>query len=220
MALESANYIDGLVPANPSSTDSVSQADDHLRLLKTVLKNTFPNLTGPVTATQAQINQPIPIGFIGMWAGSIAAVPTGWALCDGTNGTPDLRDRFIVGAGSTYAVGATGGANTVTLTEAQIPSHTHNIALTSSSSGAHTHSITDPGHSHTGGVGAYNGSQSPTGSAAAGAASSTGTSTTGITVSSAGAHTHTINGDSASTGGGAAHENRPPYFALAYIMKL
>lgn len=54
----------------------------------------------------------IPRGMICMWSGSATAVPAGWALCDGTNGTPDLRDRFIVGAGSTYASGATGGAAT------------------------------------------------------------------------------------------------------------
>jgi hypothetical protein len=58
-------------------------------------------------------------GIICMWSGAVDAVPWGWALCDGTNGTPDLRDRFIVGAGSTYAKGATGGATSVNL------AHTH-----------------------------------------------------------------------------------------------
>ena len=53
------------------------------------------------------------------------AIPTGYALCDGGNGTPDLRDRFVVGAGTTYAVADTGGAASVTLTEAEIPAHTH-----------------------------------------------------------------------------------------------
>ena len=51
-----------------------------------------------------------PVGGIIMWSGTIAAIPTGWALCNGSNGTPDLRDRFVIGAGSTYAVGATGGS--------------------------------------------------------------------------------------------------------------
>ena len=62
-----------------------------------------------ITATAAQINSPFPSGGIVMWSGSVASIPSGWLLCDGTNGTPDLRNRFIVGAGSTYAVGATGG---------------------------------------------------------------------------------------------------------------
>jgi hypothetical protein len=56
MALESANYINELNSANPQSTDSVAQADDHIRLIKAAIKNTFPNVTGPVTKTQAQIN--------------------------------------------------------------------------------------------------------------------------------------------------------------------
>jgi hypothetical protein len=54
----------------------------------------------------------IPTGAIILWSGSIGSIPTGWALCDGTNGTPDLRNRFVIGAGSTYAVGASGGSAT------------------------------------------------------------------------------------------------------------
>jgi microcystin-dependent protein len=72
----------------------------------------------------------VPSGCILMWSGSIASIPSGWYLCDGTNSTPDLRNRFVVGAGSTYAVGATGGS-----ADAIVVSHTH--------------SITDPGHAHT-----------------------------------------------------------------------
>jgi hypothetical protein len=67
----------------------------------------------------------IPAGGIIMWSGAIAAIPTGWALCDGNNGTPDLRDRFVVGAGNSYAVGANGGEATHTLTTAEMPAHTH-----------------------------------------------------------------------------------------------
>ena len=84
----------------------------------------------------------IPVGLISMWSGSIGAIPSGWALCDGTSGRPDLRDRFIVGAGSTYAIGATGGSNTVTLDTTQIPSHTH--------TGSGTSGSTDLSHTHTG----------------------------------------------------------------------
>jgi microcystin-dependent protein len=68
-------------------------------------------------------------GMIILWSGSIASIPTGWVLCDGTNSTPNLRDRFVVGAGTTYAVGATGGSADATLP-------------------LHNHGITDPGHSH------------------------------------------------------------------------
>jgi microcystin-dependent protein len=93
-------------------------------------------------ATTAFVQSSLPVGLITMWSGSIASIPAGWALCNGTLGTPDLRDRFVVGAGSTYAVGATGGANTVTLDSSQIPSHTH--------TGSGTTSTTDLSHTHTG----------------------------------------------------------------------
>lgn len=97
----------------------------------------------------------IPVGVITMWSGSIASIPAGWALCNGTSGTPDLRDRFIVGAGSTYAVAATGGANTITLDTTQIPSHTH-TGTTNATDLSHTHtgsgttSDSDLNHNHTG----------------------------------------------------------------------
>jgi len=69
----------------------------------------------------------VPIGGIIMWSGSITAVPAGWAVCDGTQGTPDLRNRFIIGSGSgaSYAVGQTGGATATTLTASMIPDHKH-----------------------------------------------------------------------------------------------
>lgn len=218
MALEQATYIASLNSSNPLSTDTVSQADDHLRLIKQVLLNTFPNLNAPVTSTPAQLNTPIPSGFIGMWSGALNAIPTGWLLCNGTNGTPDLRDRFIVGAGNNYAVGTTGGAATVTLTEAQMPSHTHSITATLAAAGAHTHTITDPGHTHSyvspGGVGTLG---TNIGLSVTGA--TTGASVTGISINSAGEHTHTVTATAGTTGSSQAHENRPPYYALAYIMK-
>jgi hypothetical protein len=74
-----------------------------------------------------------PSGGIIMWSGSIAAIPSGWVLCNGSNSTPDLRDRFVVGAGSTYAVDATGGS-----ADATLPTHTHTATST----------VTDPGHNH------------------------------------------------------------------------
>ena len=57
----------------------------------------------------------VPTGAIMMWSGESTAIPTGWVLCNGENNTPDLRDRFVVGAGNSYAVGATGGSSTTTL---------------------------------------------------------------------------------------------------------
>lgn len=71
----------------------------------------------------------MPSGMIMMWSGSVASIPAGWRLCDGGNGTPDLRDRFIVGAGNEYGVGSKGGAKEVTLSVAQMPSHNHKFNM-------------------------------------------------------------------------------------------
>lgn len=70
----------------------------------------------------------VPSGCILIWSGTSTAVPDGWALCDGNNGTPDLRDRFVLGAGASYAVRATGGEAAHTLTTSEMPSHTHSIS--------------------------------------------------------------------------------------------
>lgn len=171
-----------------------------------------------VTATAAEINTLdgiapagagfgfIPSGGIIMWSGSVASVPAGWFLCDGANGTPDLRNRFVVGAGSTYAVNATGGADTVTLTTAQMPAHGHTFSGTTNTTGAHVHSYQNNVN------GSFNGSNQD-GSDGANA------SNTFRNTTSAGDHAHTFSGTTASVGSGQAHENRPPYLALAYIMK-
>jgi microcystin-dependent protein len=150
-----------------------------------------------------------PSGGIIMWSGSITSIPQGWALCNGSSGTPDLRDRFIVGAGSTYGVGATGGADSVTLTEAQMPAHTHTFSGSTNTTGAHSHPITGDIFS---GNGTFTGMTART----------TGGNyfTVNNTTLSAGDHSHTFSGTTASTGGGSSHENRPPYYALAFIMKL
>lgn len=75
----------------------------------------------------------IPTGLICMWSGSSSNIPNEWALCDGSNNTPDLRDKFVLGAGNNYTVGAIGGEKEVTLTIAQMPSHSHDIKIKDSS---------------------------------------------------------------------------------------
>ena len=79
------------------------------------------------TFTIGGVSAILPKGVIVMWSGSQASIPSGWALCNGANGTPDLRDRFIVGAGSSYAVGATGGSDKVKLTVDEMPRHQHSF---------------------------------------------------------------------------------------------
>lgn len=136
-----------------------------------------------------------------MWNGPTNIIPDGWALCNGLNGTPDLRDRFIVGAGSNYSPGNTGGSNSVTLSTSQIPSHTH----------------TGPSHSHS--VSVSSGTSATLHYDYSVGGNSTSTSIM-KTASTSRKTTSTVSGTTGSTGGGSSHENRPPYYALCFIMKL
>lgn len=161
------------------------------------------------TATKNYVDARTPRGIIVMWSGATNAIPTGWALCNGQDGTPDLRDRFVIGAGSTYGVGAKGGSK-----DAVVVAHTHTQAehshtATTNSTGAHTHTV-------------------PFVSGTTGTARISGTASNGdtktVTTSSAGAHSHTVTVANAtpainSTGVDGADKNLPPYYALAYIMK-
>jgi len=160
---------------------------------------TYDNLYG-IVGTQGAVGTTIPAGMISLWYGSIGSVPTGWYLCDGTNGTPDLRDRFIVGAGNSYAVSATGGSTTHTITTSEMPSHTHTATFTGNALAP---------HSHTGGFNLV--SSVPAGSnLVAGTSVSTGST-------SAGTPSGTVTVDA--TGSGSSFSILNPYYALAYVMK-
>ena len=183
----------------------------------------------------------VPSGIIAVWSGSEGSIPSGWYLCNGSNGTPDLRNRFIVGAGSgsSYSVGNTGGSNTVTLSTSQIPAHSHTTnnhshnASVSDPGHGHSVSVSDPGHSHNtsvtgaklfpgyggahvpyGGAGGYPGTHFNMSNANTGISANASNANTSISVSTGNANPSTNN-----TGGGGSHENRPPYYALCYIMK-
>lgn len=72
-----------------------------------------------------------PVGAIVWWSGAIDTIPVGWHICDGTNGTIDLQDKFILTAGATHEVGETGGSEEVTLTVEQMPEHNHSVYTSS-----------------------------------------------------------------------------------------
>jgi hypothetical protein len=151
----------------------------------------------------AQAVYSVPSGGIIMWSGSVASIPTGWLLCDGTSGTPNLRDKFIVGAGSTYAPAATGGS-----ADAIVVSHNHTASSTST--------VTDPGHRHTqqlyySGGGGGGGADVNVGASTSFTSWQTLNATTGISVSTSTTNT--------ATGASGTNANLPPYYALAFIMK-
>jgi len=196
-------------------------------------------------ATTAFVHNVMPTGMIIMWGGLVSNIPSGWHLCDGTGGTPDLQDRFIVGAGNNYNVGDSAGQNTTTLTTAMLPSHNHFVTLTgnTNTAGSHSHgvAITDNGHAHVmpgddqlafaAGRANWSGSSVDSfGYDATSVASGGGrlwnttTASTGIGVSinTANDHLHslTISGNTASTGAGTAFDNRPPYYALCFLQKV
>ena len=128
-----------------------------------------------------ELNKAIPSGVITMWSGSADKVPNGWAICDGQNGTPDLRGRFVLGGNNEYKIGSSGGSSTHALTMLELPPHTHNVSGVK---------ITE--------------------------------STTGGSLFSGGEDSITPwnDGRTSSTGEGEAFNIMPPYYVLAYIMKL
>lgn len=169
-------------------------------------------------ATTAFVRSILPAGIIMLWSGSEPSIPAGWTLCNGANGTPDLRNRFIVGAQGAYGVGVTGGSADATLV-----AHTHTFSGATGGGGAHSHSINDPGHSHgtTTFVTNLPGSDLAGGSGTPNTqvASGTGGSGTGISINGVGDHVHGYSGTTSSAGGSATNANLPPYYALCYIMK-
>lgn len=162
--------------------------------------------------TASNTNSPVPSGGIILWSGSTTSIPSGWALCNGVNGTPDLRDRFVIGAGSTYSVDATGGAATHAHTASSVSDHTHTLP------------------SNTGGITTYtpSGSFSSTGYVVeddnTGWDSDAYLETHTDSNYGEGQHGHLLGGSTGANGGHthtiSTTSHLPPYYALAYIMKL
>ncbi len=147
----------------------------------------------------------IPTGVIAMWSGAISAIPTGWVICDGTNSTPNLTDRFVIHAdadsGGTRDVNDTGGSHTATPLGSVGTSGAHTLSTSEMPSHTHTYTYRNAEQIHT--------------STGTGMQSWTGTSTgTSGSTGSGGSHTHT-----GGTFAGSSTTVTPKYYALAYIMK-
>jgi microcystin-dependent protein len=137
----------------------------------------------------------------------------GWQLCNGNNNSPDLRDRFIAAAGGKYKISDSGGSDTVTLTSSQMPVHRHTAQAVAG--GVHIHNI-QRAHSGTLRYTWKNGESTTT--VKAGAGGKEYDKAAPLTTDYQGQHTHSIN--ISDTGGNQPHENRPLFYALAFIMRL
>jgi hypothetical protein len=160
-------------------------------------------------ATTAFVRDIIPSGVIVMWSGTIATIPTGWFLCDGSNSTPDLRNKFIIAANADDA----GAAKTAVTGSATQSGGTKDAIVVSHT---HTATVTDPGHTHTSTFDVWRGSNGSNVSAAWGggdrrdAIGVVGTSNSRVT---------SITVANSTEGSSGTNQNLPPYYALAFIMK-
>jgi hypothetical protein len=160
-------------------------------------------------ATTAFVRDIIPSGVIVMWSGTIATIPTGWFLCDGSNSTPDLRNKFIIAANADDA----GAAKTAVTGSATQSGGTKDAIVVSHT---HTATVTDPGHTHTSTFDVWRGSNGSNVSAAWGggdrrdATNVVGTSNSRVT---------SITVANSTEGSSGTNQNLPPYYALAFIMK-
>ena len=137
-------------------------------------------------------------GMIILWYGDTSNVPTGFVLCDGNNSTPDLRDRFVIGAGNNFSAGSTGGNNSLTLTEANLPSHRHFVVSNDLGGQNRTNSNVSANNQVRKGTGASNLFE-------------------GYNLASTGSDA--ASGRSSAVGSGTPIDNKPAYHALCYIMK-
>ena len=234
-----ANTVSGTPGLNLTATGVVAGTYGGAINIPQISVDTKGRITGvtsvPINSTLNTLNVGIPIGTIAIWSGAVSSVPDGWQVADGTNGTLDLRDKFIVGAGSLYNNGTTGGS-----AESKLPSHTHTATsastFTGNALGTHTHGVTDPGHKHSmytipsysgGGYGANwfvegpftwpNGATTPL-------SSNMQNALTGISIAAQSAGTPsgivTTTTTNSTEGVNPSNGNLPPYMALYYIQKM
>jgi hypothetical protein len=220
----------------------LSDLDDNFDIVKVTVNTHETEITtlqaGQATLTTQIANfSAIPIGCIVMWSGSVSTIPSGWRLCDGTNNTPDLRDRFVIGARSdsggsatTFVTGAdtkTGGSK-----DAIAVDHTHTATSYATSSASATNDTdswsgqlyaSDSGLS---GNGVFSNGGNNSNTFSDNLSSSTNTENSWINASHSHTHTHTVSVSTsvtttiAGTGTTGTNKNLPPYYSLAFIMKV
>lgn len=187
------------------------------------------NVNVPNGKVQEKGNDLLPRGAIILWYGTEADVPKGWAICNGKDSTPNLSGRFVVGAGSTqtdgtqsYQPGNKGGSDMHTLTEGQMPSHTHNAGnLKTTADGGHNHQykivldVSNTWDTKNSGYVMPEGNKTHQSNK-----ESALNETTSPQTEQNGSHNHAVIGATQTAGSGEAFDNRPKYYALCYIMKL
>ncbi len=176
----------------------------------------------PVVDNQAATKQYVdnyqilPINAIALWAGSTAAIPPGWYLCNGGNGTVNLQDRFIYGTATEGDIGVTGGSNnTTTISHNHTANHGHSSGNTTTN-GAHTHKTSLPYDSWIQSGGSGRGMDDDSGGA--------DTLSKNWASNTTGSHSHTVststkNMSTNSTGSTSTNTNIPKYMYLGYIQR-
>ena len=156
----------------------------------------------------------VPSGAIILWSGASNAIPSGYVLCDGQNNTPNLQDRFVVSAGSTYAVDATGGSANATLVSHSHTINNHSHSFSGSGSNTHSHGIPKGSGGSQASIANY--VPSPRVESVQ-ASFSTNSATISISVSGTTGNPSDTGTDTQGSSG--TNANLPPYYALCYIMK-
>lgn len=216
--LTSYDTKDSLSTGDPLKRVKGTELDDEFDAISTAIatkaNSASPSLTGTPTAptatngtnttqiaTTAFINNLFPTGIIAMWSGTIANIPLGWYLCDGNNSTPDLRNKFIIGA----YLDSSGAKTTITGSNTQTGGSKDAIVV------SHTHTATDSGHTHT--AAKWSGYAGGPAGSPIGWNGFVNTNSSEVTGSS------TANISVSTTGSSETNANLPPYYALAFIMK-
>ncbi len=234
MGIETAATINQLNPAWPLDTDLINEGDNHIRMLKTMLKSQFPGINtngfnAIILAYETELNylstltsnvqtqldnlntKNVPIGTIIMWSGTFVTIPANYQLADGSNGTPNLSANFIFTTSDLTKTGNTGGTNNTS-----VISHTHDFShthadVTTTTDGIHNHSLKESNIAGAGFDSVLTGISNN--SPVQARTNYTGDHTHIVTVGSTAATTD-------SEGVSAVGANIPPYIKLAYIQRM